>query len=264
GDAMSYLVTRLVRASRLPPTVPARVRPAAKAVLLALADACHDDGRGPCHPSLATLAREADLSRSGVIAQLRHLQDVGLIVERHPPTKHRPRTWGLDLTRLATLIDPDAWLSESDTHLVRRLRAAVLPLSGASADPRPGACLSGLSRPEDRQPDLFTPDLWMVCGKSCGWFVENDPSSCPEDRQPDLRGLPGYDTSDPATPLNGDCSQSQPDPYGMYGIQNGKTVAPRDDRRYPPPEALATLHAIKAKVFAKSQLPLQRLRRAQA
>ena len=88
---MSYLVTRLVRASRLPTTLSARLRPAAKGVLLALADDCHDDGRH-ARPSLATLAREAAICRRSVNAHLARLRDVGLIVEQAPPTQHRPRS----------------------------------------------------------------------------------------------------------------------------------------------------------------------------
>ena len=228
GEPVSYLVTRIVRAVLLPPTFAERVLPAAKGVLLALADDCHDDGLGPCHPSLLTLAREAGLGRCGVMAALRRLQHAGLIFEQQPPTKRRPRTWGLHLARLAALVDPEAWLSESDTQLVRRLAADA---SDYRVD---------RSRPEDGHYDLW---------------------SCPEERHHDVRGREREDSSDFARPLNGGDSQSHHDTYGMYGIQNDRTVTPsarRDDRRDPPPDALAALQAVKTKVFAKTELRPQR------
>jgi hypothetical protein len=128
---MSYLVTRLVRAAILPSTLPRL--PAAKGVLLALADDCDDDGRGRyAGPALATIGREAALCRRSVINHLARLQAIGVIVEQVRPTQHRPRTWRIDLPTLARWVDPLAPLSDPDRQLVARLTAADSPLDGPS------------------------------------------------------------------------------------------------------------------------------------
>lgn len=132
---MSLLVSRLVRASRLPLSMPHR--PIAKAVLLALADDCRDDG-SHAFPSLVTLAREVEVCGRTVDRHLRRLATVGLIVEQAPPTQHRPRTWRLDLARICSLADPQAvsTLSDSERTLVSTLSTGqpMLPLGlGATA-----------------------------------------------------------------------------------------------------------------------------------
>jgi hypothetical protein len=106
-------------------------RPIAKAVLLALADDCHDDG-STAYTSRATLVREVEVSAGTIDAHLRRLATVGLIVEQAPPTQHRPRTWRLDLARICSLADSQAvaTLSDSDQQVVATLRTGqpMLPL----------------------------------------------------------------------------------------------------------------------------------------
>jgi hypothetical protein len=99
---MSYDVTAMVRRARLPHTV--KRRPLAKAVLLVLADDCHDDGT-KAWPSLATIATEVEIGRRTAAKVLARLKAEGLIAEEAPPTQHRPRTWCLNLTRIAALTD---------------------------------------------------------------------------------------------------------------------------------------------------------------
>ena len=127
---MSLLVSRLVRVSRLPRSLPHR--PIAKAVLLALADDCKDDGTH-AFTSRATLAREVEVTAGTVDAHLKRLRKVGLIVEQAPPTQHHPRIWRLDLARICALADSQAvaTLSDSDQQLVATLTTgeAWLPFS---------------------------------------------------------------------------------------------------------------------------------------
>src|SRR5262245_39821290 len=117
---MSYLVTRLVRAARLPLTM--SHRPAAKGILLALADDCGDDGRN-AYTSVSTLAREAEVCPRTVDAHLHALQLAGLIAEQRRPRQHTPRTWSLSLGTIAALADPQAVarLDDSDRQLIASL-----------------------------------------------------------------------------------------------------------------------------------------------
>jgi len=100
---MSRLVTDMVRRARLPKTI--RRRPLAKAVLLALADRCHDDG---CNAflSMGNVATEVESSERLMPAVCRDLEAHGLIAEQLPPGQHRPRTWRLELTALEALSGP--------------------------------------------------------------------------------------------------------------------------------------------------------------
>jgi hypothetical protein len=95
-------VTALVRRARLPRTIKRRVH--GKAVLLALADRCDDDGRN-AWPSVSTIAKEVEMGVRSVPAVLRMLEEAGIIHEQAPPSQHRPRTWSVDLARLQELSD---------------------------------------------------------------------------------------------------------------------------------------------------------------
>jgi len=128
---MSLLVTKLVRACRLPSTLPMRNRSTTKAVLLALADDCWDDGTH-AFTSRKTLMREVEVSGGTIDAHLKALCNLGLIAEQAPPTQHHPRTWRLDLAAICALADSQAvaTLSESEQQLVATLasRQPMLPL----------------------------------------------------------------------------------------------------------------------------------------
>lgn len=142
---MSYLVTRIVRSIRLPRELTSR--PAAKGILLALADDCDDDGAS-AFTSVATLAREAEVSPRTVDAHLAMLKRCGLIAEQAPPRQHRPRTWRLNLAALARLADSQAvaGLKETDQQLLTSLtstRAGSFP----GSDTQPSATL----RPSEAQ-----------------------------------------------------------------------------------------------------------------
>jgi hypothetical protein len=110
---LSFRVTAMVRAARLPKSL--RCRTAAKAVLLALADRCDDDGRN-AWPSVGTIAVETEVCTRTAHACLASLQSTGLIAEQAPPRQHRPRTWRLMLDTIAALSDPSylASLTTSD------------------------------------------------------------------------------------------------------------------------------------------------------
>lgn len=147
---MSYLVTRLVRAARLPKSL--RCRPTAKGILLALADDCGDDGGG-AYTSVATMALEAAASPRTIDAHLRALQRCGLLEEQAPPRQHRPRTWRLNLGAIARLSDPQAVakLDESDQQLVASLKASP---SGRNHEPDEQT----VATLADSDPQLSTPD----------------------------------------------------------------------------------------------------------
>lgn len=136
---MSYFVTRLVRCVRLPRTM--KNRPAAKGVLLSLADDCHDDGLD-AYPSISTLARETEISRRSVQVHLRALQAAGLIDEQRAWSQHRPTTWALQLPAIAVLADPAAVaiLKPVEQHRIATLRAhhrqpEVQPVAPLDNDP---------------------------------------------------------------------------------------------------------------------------------
>lgn len=101
---MSYDVSALVRACRLPRVMVNR--PAAKGVLLSLADDCRDAGDGffTAWTSVATMAQEAEISPRTVDAHLAALRERGLISEHSPPRQHRPRTWRLHLIAILELV----------------------------------------------------------------------------------------------------------------------------------------------------------------
>jgi Helix-turn-helix domain len=109
---VSYEVTKMVRAARLPRTL--KRRPVAKAVLFALADRWDDDGRNGW-PSVRTIADEVEVSPRTVFVVLRALEAAGLIAEQAPPRQHRPRTWCLNVARLAALADPQHGATLSTT-----------------------------------------------------------------------------------------------------------------------------------------------------
>jgi hypothetical protein len=100
---MSYRVTALVRAARLPKAM--KHRPEVKAVLLALANRCDDAGKN-AWPSVATIASETELSSRTAQKRLSALRDSGIIRQQEPPRQHRPRTWRLDLGVLEELAAP--------------------------------------------------------------------------------------------------------------------------------------------------------------
>jgi hypothetical protein len=102
---VSYSVTSLIRASRLPREM--KGRPECKAVLLALSDRCNHDGLD-AWPSVATIAAEVEISKRTVDKCLATLRDYGLIAEQIPPSQRKPRTWRLDLPALAALVGPQA------------------------------------------------------------------------------------------------------------------------------------------------------------
>jgi hypothetical protein len=120
---MSFQVTQLVRAARLPRTM--KRRPEAKGVLLALADRANDDGVN-AWPSEATIAAEAEIGVRTARLCLTSLRDLGLIGEQEPPAQHRPRTWYLDLdaiTRLSDRHDHAELTSNPDRQHVAGLNA---------------------------------------------------------------------------------------------------------------------------------------------
>lgn len=195
---MSFHVTKLVRNARLPKTM--RQRVAVKAVLLALADRSEHDGRD-AFPSRATMAAEAEVSARSVDKYLAVLKADGFIAEQAPPTQHRPRTWQIDLSKLAELAEsqPVASLDGSGSQLVASLdtsgsqQAASLdaptvadsqnPTSGsqnvasgsqnlASGSQHVATELSYMNSPLEpsvEQPISFSPD-----DKQNLWFLEGD------------------------------------------------------------------------------------------
>jgi hypothetical protein len=125
---LSYAVTAIVRAARLSRVEPPlQHRPELKAILLGLADRCHDDG-GSAWPSVATLANEAEVSPRTAQKLLAVLVASGLIHEERRATQHRPRTYRLDLLKLVGLADPQ--------HVapleMKPATQHVAPLNGAS------------------------------------------------------------------------------------------------------------------------------------
>jgi hypothetical protein len=117
---MSYFVTRLVRAVRLPRTL--AHRSATKGVLLALADDCQDDGRD-AYTARSTIALEAAISPDTVDAHLKALQALGLISIQHKSRQHHPNIWRLHLPVLAALTDAEAVkkLNDDDQALIANL-----------------------------------------------------------------------------------------------------------------------------------------------
>jgi len=99
-----------------------RRRPETKAVLLALADRCSDDGLD-AWPSVATIAAESEIGVRIADACLASLRELGLIAEQAPPRQHRPRTWMLNLDAIAAL---------SDTHDRAPLTASAGPQHAAT------------------------------------------------------------------------------------------------------------------------------------
>lgn len=90
----------MVRAARLPRTV--KRRPQTKAVLLALADRCNNDGFD-AFPAVPTIAAECEIGTRTADACLATLRGHGLIAEQSPPRQHRPRTWRLNLDAILAL-----------------------------------------------------------------------------------------------------------------------------------------------------------------
>jgi hypothetical protein len=153
----------MVRAARLPRTM--RRRAEAKAVLLALADRCDDDGFN-AWPAVATIAVEAELSPRTTDKRLAALRDADIIVEQIPPRQHRPRTWRIDLDVLEGLAAAPqeaaglndgagaqhvAGLATSDTHDVAGLgcRSRVIQTRNFDAQTRN----SGVPDPQVGSPD---------------------------------------------------------------------------------------------------------------
>jgi hypothetical protein len=100
---VSYKVTAMVRAARLPRTL--KRRPQLKAVLFALADRCNNDGLD-AFPSTKTIMAETELGEHTVKACLDALQAAGLIHEQEPPRQHRARTWRVNLELLQSVAAP--------------------------------------------------------------------------------------------------------------------------------------------------------------
>ena len=101
---MSFKVTAMVRAARLPRTM--KRRPEVKAVLLALADRCLDDGSN-AWPAVATIAAESEISARTAHRCLATLLHHDLIKEQSAPRQHKPRVWRLNLDAILNLA-PDA------------------------------------------------------------------------------------------------------------------------------------------------------------
>lgn len=165
---MSFRVTALVRAARLPKTMSYQRRPAAKGILLALADRCDDDGRN-AWPSIATIATEVEIGARTAQRILRDLQQLGLIDEQAPPRQHRPRTWRLNPTALVALAglrlttkdceeidgatyDKEAEAALSDLHTVAGLPNLDTTQRAGLANPDTPQH-AGLSEPSDGSDD---------------------------------------------------------------------------------------------------------------
>jgi hypothetical protein len=97
---LSIKVMTAVWATTLPRNM--RRRPAAKLVLMQLADRANDDGMN-AWPAVATVARECELGTRTVEAILKDLRANGFIAEQAKPRYHRPRTWRIVVS---ALVDP--------------------------------------------------------------------------------------------------------------------------------------------------------------
>ena len=122
-------------------------RPAAKLVLLALADKAHDDGRN-AWPSIATIGGESELGEHTVRKCLEALKHADIIQEQAPPRYRRgegrrARAWMLNLERLATLAPPHTGDLENptartsadldDTDGAQRLEESATPHNATAA-----------------------------------------------------------------------------------------------------------------------------------
>jgi hypothetical protein len=129
----------MVRAARLPRTIGSRC--AAKAVLLALADRCDDDGEN-AWPSVATIAAETESNERTVQECLRALREHGLIAEQARPRQHRPYTYRLNLATLTALsgVQESAPLNSPEGQESAPLNTNCAPLPAENDDAR-GAVL---------------------------------------------------------------------------------------------------------------------------
>lgn len=131
---MSYAVTALVRAMRLPATVRRRCRTGVKAVLLALADRCDDHGTY-AFPSVATIAAEAEIGLRTVDRHLELLVELGLISEEAPARQHRPRIWQLHLDAIRALV-PGSPNGSRQGRQIESPRVAKSGLQGRQIEPQ--------------------------------------------------------------------------------------------------------------------------------
>jgi hypothetical protein len=166
----------IARAARLPKAM--RRRPAAKGVLMALADDCDAYGAG-AFPSYATIGGEAEVSIRTVPGLLEQLNAAGLIEEQAKPSQHRPRTWRVILPALIAHIDDKSiakliqqqWLSLSDMQPVADL--------DTNPDMQPVADLEISSTRPDLQPECSGRQIESQPGKSVSQVGNMLPTNSP-------------------------------------------------------------------------------------
>ncbi|NOT26096.1 MAG: hypothetical protein HOP16_08330 [Acidobacteria bacterium] len=123
---------QLVRDARLPRFV--KRRPEVKAVLLALANRCSDDGTN-ARPAVATIAAEVEISVRTAHACLATLRNLKLIEEQAPPRQHKPRVWRLILRAIVALHAGVA--AQSVARLADAQRVAALAYAGPQPSSSP-------------------------------------------------------------------------------------------------------------------------------
>ena len=141
---MSYTVTAMVRAARLPRSIKARA--GLKSVLFSLADRTTKYGEN-ARPSVATIAAEASIGVRTAEKRLADAVKFGFASEQCPPTQHQPRTYRLDLAAIAALFDDPITFEKRYPRLAKDLAAdpqlvAYLPTTPGSQDraSRPAEC----------------------------------------------------------------------------------------------------------------------------
>lgn len=102
-----------------------------KAVLLALADRCDDEGFD-AWPSVATIAAETELHHRTVQRCLRQLETAALIAEQDKPRQYRPRTWMVNLDAVTDLSEVNVATPLANPDV--STHTPLMPTRGVSPD----------------------------------------------------------------------------------------------------------------------------------